>query len=85
MDGLHEIPISAPPARVFEAWTTAAGLRASWTTDVTVPASGGGHYVFGFDQGRVKFQDGAPPNRAGVPSTDRRAPNCASIRPRPPR
>jgi uncharacterized protein YndB with AHSA1/START domain len=55
MDSLHEIPISAPPARVYETWTTAAGLRAWWTADVTVPTGESGHYVFGFDGGRVKF------------------------------
>lgn len=55
MDSLHEIRIAKPRARVFEAWSTAAGLRAWWTADVTAPTGVGGNYVFGFDQGKVKF------------------------------
>jgi len=54
MDSLHEIPIAAPPAKVYEAWTTAEGLRAWWTSDVTTPAGAGGEYTFGFGGG-VRF------------------------------
>src|ERR1041385_4412074 len=55
MDSLHEIPVMAPPARVFDAWTTRDGLAAWWTSDVTVPSGGAGEYAFGFDGGKVKF------------------------------
>jgi uncharacterized protein YndB with AHSA1/START domain len=55
MDSLHEIEISAPAAKVFDTWTTKDGLRAWWTGDVTVPRAKGESYVFGFDDGNVKF------------------------------
>jgi uncharacterized protein YndB with AHSA1/START domain len=52
---MHEITVSAPAERVFEAWTTKDGLRAWWTPDVVVPPAQGDQYVFGFDGGRVQF------------------------------
>jgi uncharacterized protein YndB with AHSA1/START domain len=51
MDSLHEIAIAAPAAKVFQAWTTAEGLRAWWTSDVTTPRGSDGDYVFRFDGG----------------------------------
>jgi uncharacterized protein YndB with AHSA1/START domain len=55
IDSLHEISIAAPTASVFDAWITAAGLCAWWTSDVEVPTRPGGNYVFGFDGGNVRF------------------------------
>jgi len=55
MESLHEILIAAPPARVLEAWTTAPGLGAWWTADVSVRTGTVAEYVFGFDGGKVKF------------------------------
>jgi uncharacterized protein YndB with AHSA1/START domain len=55
MDSLHEIPVAAPGTKVYQAWTTAEGLRAWWTADVSVPAAKGGEYVFRFDGGKVAF------------------------------
>ena len=49
MDSLHEIPIAAPPAKVFQAWTTAEGLRGWWAADSTTPTTRDGEYVFRFD------------------------------------
>lgn len=55
MDSLHEIAVSAPASKVFNAWTTKEGLRAWWTPDVAAPLAKDEHYVFGFDGGRVRF------------------------------
>jgi uncharacterized protein YndB with AHSA1/START domain len=66
MDSLHEIPISAPASKVFDAWTTKDGLRSWWTTDVTTPNSSDGNYVFAFDGGKVKFHFRIVEEVAGV-------------------
>jgi uncharacterized protein YndB with AHSA1/START domain len=55
MDSLHEIPIHAAPTKVFEAWTTADGLRGWWTAVAAVPGGADGEYVLSFDGGKVAF------------------------------
>jgi uncharacterized protein YndB with AHSA1/START domain len=55
MDSLHEIPVAAPPAKVYQAWTTVEGLTAWWTADAKTPEHGDGEYVFTFDGGSVAF------------------------------
>lgn len=55
MDSLHEIAVGAPAPKVFQAWTTAEGLQAWWTADVTVPRARGDLYVLRFDKGSVAF------------------------------
>jgi uncharacterized protein YndB with AHSA1/START domain len=59
MDSLHEIPVAAPAKKVFQAWTTAEGLKAWWTTDVSTPTAkkkgDKGEYVFRFGGGSVAF------------------------------
>lgn len=55
MDSLHEIPIAAPATKVFQAWTTAEGLRGWWTADASAPRASDGEYVFRFDKGNVAF------------------------------
>ena len=55
MDSMHEIMVSAPASRVYEAWTTKDGLQAWWTGNATVPGSPGGNYVFRFEGGNVAF------------------------------
>jgi uncharacterized protein YndB with AHSA1/START domain len=55
VDSLHEIAVNASALKVFEVWTTKAGLEQWWTADVTVPKNEAEPYVFGFDKGSVKF------------------------------
>jgi uncharacterized protein YndB with AHSA1/START domain len=45
---LHEITISAPPDRVFEALTTGDGLSSWWTGDSEAEPEEGSIAVFGF-------------------------------------
>lgn len=47
----HYIEIDAPPERVFEAVSTAAGARRWWTPHVDGDDQVGGHLHFGFDSG----------------------------------
>lgn len=54
-DSLHEIPVKASPNKVYEAWTTAAGLSAWWTKDSRVAERVGDVNVFVFDGGNVEF------------------------------
>jgi uncharacterized protein YndB with AHSA1/START domain len=68
MDSLHEIAIAAPAAKVFQAWTTAEGLKSWWTADATPPTAADGEYLFRFDGGSVAFhfrvEDEVPGERA---------------------
>ncbi|HEY7977868.1 MAG TPA: SRPBCC domain-containing protein [Rhizomicrobium sp.] len=47
-DILHRLRIQAPPVRVFEAISTAEGLRQWWTRDAEIEARIGGSGAFGF-------------------------------------
>jgi uncharacterized protein YndB with AHSA1/START domain len=50
-DILHRLPISAPPARVFAAISTPAGLNEWWTLDCEGVSRIGETYRFGFGLG----------------------------------
>ena len=55
-DILHRIVIAAPPERVFDAITTAEGLRSWWTKDSTAEPKAGSVAVFKFNGGKVVFR-----------------------------
>ncbi len=55
-DIMHWISIDAPPARVFDAVTTAQGLSSWWTSDVEADAAVGDVSVFGFNDRSVVFR-----------------------------
>jgi uncharacterized protein YndB with AHSA1/START domain len=55
LDSLHEILISAPALKVYEAWTTKTGLEQWWTSDVSAQHGNAVSYELGFDGGNVKF------------------------------
>ncbi len=44
----HEVPINAPPERVYEALTTQEGLSSWWTADTVIEPIVGGRAEFGF-------------------------------------
>ena len=48
MDSLHEIAVSAPASKVFDAWTTRDGVRSWWTADVAPPRTEGEHFGSGW-------------------------------------
>jgi uncharacterized protein YndB with AHSA1/START domain len=54
-DSLHEITIAASPKAVYDAWTTAKGLKSWWTQDSRVASKVGGVHVFAFNGGEVEF------------------------------
>jgi len=64
---LHQIAITAPARKVFEALTTAAGLAGWWTPDVKAEARRGSIAEFGFNGHRVVFR-----MRVDTLETDRR-------------
>jgi len=45
----HQVPIAAPPAAVYAALATEAGLRSWWTADVHADEAVSGKAEFGFD------------------------------------
>lgn len=53
---LHQIDIHAPAANVYEALTSADGLRSWWTDDCTVQPRVGSIAEFRFFAGKVVFQ-----------------------------
>lgn len=55
-DLIHRIGIAASAETVYEAITTAKGIRAWWTVDVTMANQEGGVAVFGFENHSVEFQ-----------------------------
>lgn len=55
VDSLHEIPIQAGREAVYDAWTTAEGLRGWWTADTRAAGEVGGVHEFGFMGGAVRF------------------------------
>lgn len=50
---LHLLPIHATPDRIYEALTTAEGVRSWWTRDADLDATEGGVGEFRFYGGRV--------------------------------
>jgi uncharacterized protein YndB with AHSA1/START domain len=52
----HQIPIAAPPEKVYAALATAAGLKGWWTADTVVDERVGGEAVFGFEQHNYIFR-----------------------------
>jgi uncharacterized protein YndB with AHSA1/START domain len=52
----HLIPIEAPPAKVFAALATEAGLRSWWTADTSADGKAGGKAEFGFDKRSMTFR-----------------------------
>ena len=55
-DLIHRIGIAAPAETIYRALTTEDGIRAWWTTDVTMAAHAGGRAVFGFFGHSTEFQ-----------------------------
>ena len=55
-DLIHRITIAAAADTVYEAITTAEGIRAWWTVDVAMANREGGVAVFGFENHSVEFQ-----------------------------
>ncbi len=53
---LHQIKISAPPERVFDAIATADGLRSWWTTDAIAEPIEGSIAEFGFNDRATVFR-----------------------------
>ena len=54
-DSLHEISIQASRDTVYDAWSTADGLKGWWTADSRTAGEVGGVHVFGFMDGAVGF------------------------------
>ena len=52
----HQIPIQAPPEKVYAAIATQAGLRGWWTADTTADDKVGGKAEFGFDRRGMVFR-----------------------------
>ena len=53
---IHRIYIAAPPGRIYDAITTANGIKSWWTTDVAMGSRVGGSAVFGFEGRSVVFE-----------------------------
>lgn len=66
-DIMHLITIEAPAPRVYEALTTAEGVRAWWTPDADLDSTVGGFGTFRFHEGadvtKVQIEDLEPPLR----------------------
>ena len=54
-DIVHELTIAVPPAAVYEAITTAAGLASWWTTDCEAQPAVDSVATFGFNDHEVVF------------------------------
>lgn len=52
----HQIPINAPPERVYAALATSAGLKGWWTADTKADEKVGGKAEFGFDKRGMVFR-----------------------------
>jgi len=52
----HQIPINAPPAKVYAAIATEAGLKGWWTADTKAEEKVGGKAEFGFDKRGMVFR-----------------------------
>ena len=52
----HMITIAAPPAKVYAAVATQAGMRGWWTADTAFDEKVGGRAVFGFGQKATTFR-----------------------------
>jgi len=52
----HQIPIEAPPEKVYAALATQAGLRSWWTADTKADEKVGGKAEFGFDKRAIVFR-----------------------------
>ncbi len=59
-DIFHYIKIGAPPDRVYEALTTAQGIRNWWTRDVVLDSRVGGVGEFGDRNGCADVDFGVP-------------------------
>jgi len=55
VDLTHQVPITAPAARVFAAVATAEGNRGWWTADSAVEPKVGGSAQFGFEKRAAVF------------------------------
>ncbi len=55
-DLMHQIPIEAPPDKVYAALATQDGLRGWWTADTVAGSRVGGRAEFGFDRRSVVFR-----------------------------
>jgi uncharacterized protein YndB with AHSA1/START domain len=66
-DILHLVKIHASPERVYQALTTAEGIRHWWTRDAVLDSKGGGTGEFGFQDNRtmtrVRIDELEPPVR----------------------
>jgi uncharacterized protein YndB with AHSA1/START domain len=56
IDNHHAIDMAAPPAKIYEAITSAASLRAWWTPDAAAEATVGSVAEFGFFNRAVVFR-----------------------------
>ena len=52
----HSVPVSAPPAKVYEAVATQRGMQGWWTADTELDAKKGGEAQFGFDNRAAVFR-----------------------------
>lgn len=52
----HQIPINAPPEKVYAALATPAGLQGWWTADTRADEKAGGKAEFGFDKHTFVFR-----------------------------
>jgi uncharacterized protein YndB with AHSA1/START domain len=52
----HQVPIDAPPARVYAAFSTQNGMRNWWTADTKMDERVGGKAEFGFDKRAMVFR-----------------------------
>jgi uncharacterized protein YndB with AHSA1/START domain len=68
-DIMHRIKITAPPEQVYQALTTADGIRNWWTRDAELDQQIGGIGEFRFYErrfvARVKVDELTPPTRVG--------------------
>jgi uncharacterized protein YndB with AHSA1/START domain len=52
----HNVPINAPPDKVYAAVATEAGMRSWWTADTHMQEKVGGKAEFGFEKRQVIFR-----------------------------
>lgn len=77
-DILHRLTIHASPERIFDALTTAEGIRNWWTRDADIDSRIGGAGEFRFYDGkgvtRVRIDELEPPLRVGWKTISANAP-----------